>query len=93
MITELIKALQAGQELKNAATWKNTQSITGAITAILGFVSLVLPYVGVKVEISSDQIIAIAGGVAAVVGVFNSYTTIATSAKVGLPPRSLDSNG
>lgn len=92
MIRELIRALNAGEELRNAATWKNTQATTGAITAILGFVALVLPYIGVKIETTPEQLSAIAGGVAAVVGLFNGYTTIATSAKVGLPPRDGDSN-
>lgn len=93
MITELIRALQAGEELKNAATWKNTQAITGAITAVLGFVALVLPYIGVKIETTPDQLSAIAGGIAAVVGLFNGYTTIATSKKVGLPAGNGDTNG
>lgn len=92
MLREMIRALHAGEELRNAATWKNTQAITGALTAILGFVALVLPYVGVKIETTPEQLSAIAGGIAAVVGLFNGYTTIAASAKVGLPAGDGNSN-
>lgn len=92
MLREMIRALHAGEELRNVATWKNTQAITGALTAILGFVALVLPYVGVKIETTPEQLSAIAGGIAAVVGLFNGYTTVATSAKVGLPSGDGDSN-
>ena len=85
MLGELIGALKAGQELKNVEVWKNTQAATGALVAIGGFAVVILGWVGVKIEITTDQLSAIAGGIATLVGVFNTYTTLASSKRVGLP--------
>jgi len=84
MITTLWKALQAGDQLKNSAGWKNRQSTTSLIAAVLGLAVLVLPYVGVKVAIDQESILAIAGGIAAVLGIINSTLTVATSKTVGI---------
>lgn len=85
MIKELIGALKAGQELKNASTWKNMQATTSAIVAIAGAVFMALGWVGVHIEITTDQVMAIAGGIAGILGVFDTYSTLATSKRVGLP--------
>ena len=84
MISELIRALKAGEELKNKENWKNAQIITGALTSVAGAALMGLRFVGVEVPITDDQIVAIAGGIAAVLGLFNTYTTAATSKSVGL---------
>lgn len=86
MISELFSALRAGDQLRNSTSWKNVQLTTGAVSALLGAVVVVLPYVGVHFEITQEQILGLAGGIAAVLGMFNSYTTAATSKTVGLPP-------
>lgn len=87
MISEAIKALQAGEELKNSAGWKNLQATTGAIISIAGAAFMVLGWVGLDVQITADQTAAIAGGIAGILGVFNTYTTLATSKRVGVSPR------
>jgi len=84
MIGTLWRALQAGEQLKDTVTWKHRQDTASRIVALLGLVVLVLPYVGVKVEISQDDLIAIAGGCAAVLGIINSIGVLATSKKVGI---------
>lgn len=85
MIGELIRALKAGEELKNAATWKNLQATSSSISAVIGGIFCVLGLVGVHLNVTPEQVIAIAGGIAGILGVFNTYTTIATSKKVGIP--------
>lgn len=84
MITALWKALQAGEQLENSAGWKNRQTTASLIAAVLGLVVLVLPRVGVTVAISQEDILAIAGGFAAVLGIINSILTVTTSRKVGM---------
>ena len=84
MISELIRALKAGEELKNKENWKNAQIITGALTSVAGATLMGLRFVGVEIPITDDQIVAIAGGAAAIIGVYNSVTTAATSKSVGL---------
>lgn len=93
MISEAVRALQAGEELKNSSSWKNLQATTGAIVAIAGAALMVLKWVGVDINASPEQITAIAGGVAGVLGVFNTYATLATSKKVGVQPRGGSSDG
>lgn len=87
MISEAIKALQAGEELKNSETWKNLQVTTGAVAAIAGAAFMVLGWVGVDINVTPEQVTAIAGGIAGILGVFNTYTTLATSKRVGVSPK------
>jgi hypothetical protein len=83
MISEAIKALKAGEELKNAETWKNVQATAGAVSAVFGAVIMVLGWVGVHLNVTTEELTYIAGGVAGILGVFNGYTTLATSKRVG----------
>ena len=92
MISELIRALKAGEEVKNAETWKNIQATTSAIIAISGAIFMALGWVGVHLEISPEQLSAIAGGIAGILGVFNTYSTIATSKRVGLRTGSISND-
>lgn len=86
MISEAINALKAGEELKDASTWKSLQATTAAVSAVIGGVLAVLGLVGFHPQVSPDQLLAIAGGVAGVLGVFHTYTTVATTTRIGLPP-------
>jgi hypothetical protein len=83
----LIDVLYQGKTLSDPALWKNRQSLTNALTALLGALAGLLPAIGVDLEVTHEQIMAITGGIVAIAGVFNGYLTIATSDKVGLPPR------
>lgn len=91
MISELIRALKAGEELKNAETWKNLQATAGACTALAGAAVMVLGWVGIHLQVTAEQYSAIVGGIAGVLGVFNGYATLATSRRVGLPSGGGDS--
>jgi len=77
-------ALKQGKRLANAATWKNRQIAASTIAAVLGGLIVVLPWFGLKLEVTNEDIMAIAGGVAALGGIINSLLTVATSKKVGL---------
>jgi hypothetical protein len=84
MIRALWTALRAGEELKDATTWKNRQDTASRIMAGLGLLAVILRYAGVvTVDISQEDLIAIAGGIAAVLGIINSVGVLATSKKVG----------
>jgi hypothetical protein len=75
----LCRALRAGESLADPATWKNHQLRLTAILTILYFLAKVLP-----VELSTDDINAIADAIALLGGLANTYLTVATSEKVGL---------
>lgn len=85
ILSDIWRALRAGEELENSATWKNRQAAISAITAVLGLVVAILPKIGVKIELSHDDIVAVAGGIAALGGMLSTYFTAATSKRVGLP--------
>lgn len=86
----LFTVLRSGASLTDPAIWKQNQNLVNVLITLLGAVALFLP-----VEVSSDQIMSIAGGIAAVAGVFNVYLTTATSEKIGLPvkPKPVQAGG
>lgn len=77
-----LAALRYGSSLTDPTIWKQRQNRLNAIIGLLGAVAAFLP-----VEMSHEDMLAIAGGVAAVGGLLNAYLTTATSDKVGLPAR------
>lgn len=80
-ISALFAVLRRGSEIADPAIWKNRQAAASALAAILGALAPFLP-----IEVSNDDLLAIAGGVAAVGGLLNAYFVLATSRRVGLPP-------
>jgi hypothetical protein len=77
------KAVGAGKQLANSATWKNVQIATNYLVVVLG---AAVPFLPEKYALSSDQVLSLATGIAVIGGVFNSYLTAATSKSVGLLP-------
>jgi len=75
----LCRALRAGESLADPATWKNRQLRLTAILTILYFLVKFIP-----VDLSPDDLNAIADSIALLGGLVNSYLTVATSEKVGL---------
>ncbi len=76
----LVAVLRHSEELTHAETWKHRQAAASALVAILGAVVPFLPF-----DVSQDDLLAVAGGVAALGGLLNAYLVIATSKRVGLP--------
>jgi hypothetical protein len=84
MITEMIAALKAGQELKQSGTWRQLQVASNALVAIVGAALMVLGWLGFRPDISAEQVAAVCGGIAALGGIYNSYTTVATDKRIGV---------
>ena len=82
-LMSLINALRYGSSLADPAVHKNRQNLINALIGLLGAVAVWLP-----IEVSADELVNIAGGIAALVGLYNVYITTASTEKVGL--RSLD---
>lgn len=76
------RALRHGEELSNAATWKNRQIAVNAVAGLLGAAMVFLP-----MEVNGDDLQTVAAAVAILGGMFNTWATAATSKKVGLSPR------
>lgn len=84
-LTSIFAALRYGSSLTDPVIWKQRQNLTNSLIGLLGAVAVFLP-----IGISSDQVIDIVGGIVALVGVYNVYTTTATTDKIGLQPKDTD---
>ena len=84
-LVSIFAALRYGASLTDPAIWKQRQNLTNSLIGLLGAVVVFLP-----IGISSDQVIDIVGGIVALVGVYNVYTTTATTTKIGLQPKDPD---
>lgn len=78
-----LRALKSGEELANAATWKNRQNLVNAVAALALAGAEIARAYGYPVPFADDQITAVAGVV--VVLLFNLWATFATSRRVGVP--------
>jgi hypothetical protein len=74
-----LMALRYGSSLADPAVRKNEQNLLNALVGLLGAVVVFLP-----IEVSSEQVLSIAGGIASFVGLYNVYITTATTTKIGL---------
>lgn len=84
MLSELINALHAGKELENPDTWKNRQSTTNAVAAILAGIVIVLRVFGIKLPLDDAQLSVVTAAIVGLLQVANIIITMATSKKVGL---------
>ena len=84
-LTNIFSALRYGTSLTDPVIWKQRQNLTNSLIGLLGAVVVFLP-----IGISSDQVVDIVGGIVALVGVYNVYTTTATTTKIGLQPKDTD---
>ncbi len=78
-----LRALKSGEELANAATWKNRQSLVNAVSALVLAGAEIARGYGYPVPFADDQLTAVAGVI--VVLLFNAWAALATSKRVGLP--------
>jgi len=76
------QALRAGESLKDPAMWKNTQLLMNPFLMILG---MTVQFAGI--EATDAQINAVSYGLATLAVLLNSYFTVATTTKIGLPTK------
>lgn len=85
-LIDLFRVLRAGEELANAETWKKRQVLVNALTVLLSSGLAVAAAYGHAVAIDADGVASIAGAIAALVGVFNTWATVSTTERIGLSP-------
>lgn len=76
-----LNVLRYGVSVADPVTFKNRQNLFNALIGLLGALVVFLP-----VEVTADDLGNIAGGIAALVGLFNVYGTYASTDKIGLWP-------
>ncbi len=83
-LTALLGLFRQGSALSDPAVWKNRSALVMALSGAIVAAAQVSKAFGHDFGIDNDTASAIAGGIAAVAGLFSTY---ATSDKVGLPPK------
>lgn len=76
----VITVLYQGNEIANKKLWKTSQAFSGALLALLPAIFLLF-----DIKVTDEDVASIVGGVVALLGVFNSYATVATTKSIGLP--------
>lgn len=84
LVGNIFTALKAGYALRDSEVWKNRQTAVNAIAAVLSAAMAIAQGLGYGFAVSNETMLAVSGGIWALVGVFNSWATVATSGKVGL---------
>lgn len=80
-IGNALQALRAGWILKNPESWKNRTVVVNALVSLIGLALAVASEAGYAISLSDDVVAAIA---LAVWGMFNAWSTVATTTKIGL---------
>lgn len=83
-ISSIWTALQKGKEVANPETWKNRQNTINIVVALLGVSLFIIRFAGVDINVTDDEIMIIASGIATILGAVNSIITTASSTKIGL---------
>lgn len=78
------EAFKKGQELANAATWKNRTIAVNVLVAFLGALVTLAGVFGFDLKLEASDLEAVATGVVALVGIVNTVMHLVTSAKVGV---------
>jgi len=84
IISDIIKALYAGNELRNSAQWKDRTKTVSNTVVIISILLTVASRYGFSIDITPEDVTLIAGAIGAILGTFYSYITVATSKKVGI---------
>lgn len=84
-LSAFFAVLRYGSSLTDSATWKVRQNLINTLVGLLGALAVVVTLFGVDLNVSTDDLMAIAGGIASIWGLFNSYITTATTDKIGVP--------
>lgn len=83
----IFEALRKGKTLKNVEGWKNVQATTLTVGIVLSAICSFLSFLGVDLNMSAEMKQALAEWIAGGLFVLNLYLTIATTKKIGIPPK------
>ena len=93
LIKDFFQAFSAGKELANAATWKNTQLVGSKLAILLGALLAIANAFGYFPQVTTQDALTLAGGIAVLVGMLNGTATVVSTTKIGvrgLPPGGTD---
>lgn len=78
------RALRAGEILTDPEKWKNRGDVIQALIPVIGVVLWGLCKFGLDLDMTEEEIVAFATGIAAFMGAIGRYFTVATTRKLGV---------
>lgn len=87
LIGDMLDVWRKGKSVANPALWKNLGATASALAGVVSSALAVAAAFGYRVDLDDHTVEALAGGVAALLFMFNGGVHIVTSDKVGLPPK------
>lgn len=85
--------LKQGKMLVDATAWKTHQVTANMIAVFLGSVlALAKVFLGMDFGVSEEDLFTVGSGVLVVYGMYNSWVTVATTEKIGLPDKTPNRN-
>lgn len=86
-IISIINLFRKGYIVANPTAWKKGQITVGVLSAVFVAVGAAAKAFGYELPITEHEANAIAGGLLALVGLFNTAATVVSSEKVGVLPK------
>lgn len=84
LVSNVWTAVQAGNKLANATTWKNRQNAINAIVGVLVGLLAIGKVFGLELEVDNEILLSIGSLIFFGVCLFNGWATTATTGEVGL---------
>ena len=83
-ITALLEVLDKGKSVANIEAWKNGQVTVNVLVGLLGSLVAVARSFGLDIPVTDDQLFTISSAILGLLGVYNSFVTVASTDKIGL---------
>ena len=93
LIKDFFQAFTAGKELANGAAWKDAQLVGSKLAILLGALLAIANAFGYFPQVTTQDALTVAGGIAVLVGMLNGTATVVSTTKIGmrgLPPVGTD---
>lgn len=87
LLTDILQAFRLGKQVADPATWKKRALAINALSGLLAALAAVAKGFGYDLRLDQATLEAAAGGLVALLAIYNAVVTVVSSTKVGLPPK------
>lgn len=81
---EILNALKKGESVANPEAWKTQQNITASLVAVFSAGLAIAKVFGYDIQIDSETMVALCGGMGAAYGIYNLIVTTISTKKIGM---------
>ena len=82
-LPQFFRLFQQGQEIANAATWKNATVATNVLVGALGTAVGIAASAGIGIPVDSGTLQMVGSGIVAAISAINAVMHVITSSRVG----------